>query len=750
MVTLSSEQGYSLATVLAVAGAAILLTGLFYYRAFRMLRPRQWQVLLALRVAAILLVLWLLFQPAVSFQREIVSKPPLVFLLDTSASMSIADDASGVSRFEQARAQLESWCEQLQGDFGLHVIAFAERAFPLGDLKQLAALSPTGKATSLTAAMLAAASQVPRQERPVAILLSDGIHNAARNPADVAAKLGMVVHTVGVGASLRSNLAYRDLQLTGIDCPERLMIHNKARITGLVEGVGLAAGRVIRIVLEEDGKPIQETELALDDLEGSQKVQFEFIPAVKGRRQYTVRAVPVEDEAITENNYRSAVAMVIEPAIRVLYIEGTLREEYGAIVQRFLSKDPDLEFCALVQTRPNVFLRRTNIEGLELNNIPSDAETLGRFDVFLLGDLDSSYLKPGQQELIVQRVRDGAGLLMLGGSHYALGPGGYATTPIGQILPVVLGPREIGQVDEPFLPLLTPEGARHPIFANIAEFFPTEAGRARRSGLPELEGCTRVERLRPGATALAIHPTDPAKMPVLAVQPVGKGRVAVFSGDTTRKWQQGPRVLGQDSPFLRFWGQMVRWLAGRSGPVEAKASLSAATDKGFYDPEEPIRITAVVRDEQGEGTSQADLKAKVQGPGLVDEIALAPAPGPAGHYEGLLVPKLPGRYEITVEARIGQVALTSEKLVAEAGRVNLEFEKLDMDEKTLSRIAAATGGRYFHLSAASALISQLDPTQRQKHEALKTPLYRPSGVFWALFVAVVTAEWFLRRRFLLR
>jgi len=32
-------------------------------------------------------------------------------------------------------------------------------------------------------------------------------------------------------------------------------------------------------------------------------------------------------------------------------------------------------------------------------------------------------------------------------------------------------------------------------------------------------------------------------MPALAVQPLGRGRTAVFTADTTRKWQQGPRAL---------------------------------------------------------------------------------------------------------------------------------------------------------------------------------------------------------------
>ena len=48
-----------------------------------------------------------------------------------------------------------------------------------------------------------------------------------------------------------------------------------------------------------------------------------------------------------------------------------------------------------------------------------------------------------------------------------------------------------------------------------------------------------------------------------------EGRSAVFCGDTTRKWQQGPRALDQESPFLQFWGQMIRWAAGRASDVEA-------------------------------------------------------------------------------------------------------------------------------------------------------------------------------------
>ena len=97
----------------------------------------------------------------------------------------------------------------------------------------------------------------------------------------------------------------------------------------------------------------------MDTSKGAQEVVFDFRPTIKGRHIYKVRVPPLAKEKIVENNQRTAMSMVVEPGIHVLYLEGTLRAEDGALVNRFLAKDPDLEFCALVQTRANLFLKRT-------------------------------------------------------------------------------------------------------------------------------------------------------------------------------------------------------------------------------------------------------------------------------------------------------------------------------------------------------------------------------------------------------
>lgn len=753
MLHLTLQHGHDLSTMLAVAALSLGAIWYFYRQTFHWLPAARWWSLFAARAVAVVIVVLLLFRPVCHWEREVVEKRTLVFTVDTSASMSVADDSSSTPRYEQARHRVLDWWMRLRKDFDLKLIAFSDSARVLKSPDELAAIEPKGPATSLARALQLASKQARGSKVEAVILISDGQHNAAGKPVRVASSLGTVVHTVGVGSSLRDSSTWRDVRLTDVVCPEQLTLKNKARVMAYVDAVGCES-RLVKVVLEEDDKTIAENELVLDATEGAQEVALEFTPETKGLHRYQARVQVLSDEKIRENNHRGTTAWVGDARLRVLYIEGTLRAEYGALVGMFLSKDPNIEFCSLVQTRPNVFAQRSNIEKLNLHSIPDTAEALQGFNVFLLGDIDSAAFKPKQLELLRQRISEGAGLLMMGGYH-SLGPGGYAGGPLEEVLPVFLGGREIGQVTEPVLLELTADGRRHPVFAGIAGFFPNEAGAVEITGLPPLEGCVRVERPRPAATVLAVHPSETtggAKLPILTVQPYGKGRAAVFTGDTTRNWQQTLKALDQQSPFIRFWGQTVRWLAGRAEDISGEANILANADRAYYEPDSNIVLSALVRDKEGEGSAQADVSARVMSQANVEatsRVTLTPAPGPLGHYRAEIEGLSPGHYEILVSAKLGEQELKAEALPIEVGRANLEFDRLELNEALLTAIAIESSGRYAHLTTADRLIESLEQKQQKRHVELEVPLFWPPA-FWVLFVVALSTEWTLRRRYQLK
>ncbi|MFW6170428.1 MAG: glutamine amidotransferase [Planctomycetota bacterium] len=743
--------GFASLVLMALAVVVVVLTTLFYRQAYAALSSWQWKVLYGLRLLAIGIVLLLLLRPVLSFQQEVQRPKTVVFAVDNSASMGISDTAQEGTRWEQACDQVQQLWPELHDIYDLRLVAFSDRSQHLESPSKLGGVQAEGSATSLSRGLLSAERSASGKSTEAVVLFSDGIQNTAGSPVAIARRLGTRVITIGTGDPRHDRSMRRDIRVTDVDCPDRMAVENKTRVTGFVEARGMP-GRLIRVQLLEDEKPVSERELVLDDIEGAQEVVFEFVPKEKGLHTYTVKVPHLADEKIPRNNTRSTSALVQDARIRVLYLEGTLRSEYGALVGRFLSKDPNIEFCALVQTRPNQFVRRTNIDGLELDRIPDDSDTLESFDVILVGDLSAAYLPEARARMIHDRVNDGAGFMMIGGYH-SLGPGGYTGTRIEQLLPVRLGGEEVGQATDPFQPQLTGGGRTHPIFANIAEFFAAADDNALKADLPPLDGCVKVAAARPGASVLLVHPelaVAESSMVVMAVQRVGEGRTAVFTADTTRKWHQALRMRDQKTPFLRFWGQTIRWLAGRNETMAAEAGIVATTDKSYYTPEAEVTVSATVRGEDGAAAAQADVTATIEGPGVsAAPLSLAAKAGPAGHYAAAFRPSRPGRYTISVTARVGDRDLAADELEIDVGRPSLEFDRLDLDQATLVNIANETGGQYMHVSLADRLATLLKERYERQRVRREVSLAWPP-VMWVLFVATVTCEWLLRRRYQLR
>ena len=242
----------------------------------------------------------------------------------------------------------------------------------------------------------------------------------------------------------------------------------------------------------------------------------------------------------------------------------------------------------------------------------------------------------------------------------------------------------------------------------------------------------RVSGARPGALVLA----DSSER---GHQAAGPGRPARRQGthrglhrrhdaelaagaESPRPGVAVPAVLGPDDPLA---GQPHAGREGRGrhhGPDRQGVLRAGLADH---------RLRRRPQSRKGRGPTRPRSTAQVKTPGgTTDAVTLAPIAGSAGSYQGTFEPKRPGTYEISVEATLGSKVLRAEKTTAEVGRPNLEFDRLDLDDQTLARIAGATGGRYLHISTADPLIGELDRKERRRHVSLEQPLYFP-GAFWA-------------------
>ena len=157
-------------------------------------------------------------------------------------------------------------------------------------------------------------------------------------------------------------------------------------------------------------------------------------------------------------------------------------------------------------------------------------------------------------------------------------------------------------------------------------------GRPRRGQLPPIRGNVVVEKPKAGASVLLTHARRPgpdgSPQIVLAVQNYGKGRSAAFTADTTYLWYLPLRGMGQESPYNRFWGQLVRWLAGadvkrrQQGP-----GLEAMLNRSVYELGDALSVKAAVRDERGDATRYASGEDGTAAGGLCGGPAGRSGPG---------------------------------------------------------------------------------------------------------------------------
>jgi uncharacterized membrane protein len=759
---LALDSGYSWWLCLALAALAAGAVIFFYRRAAGAADRYSLAAMIALRVALVLLVLAVLFRPALRYETGKTERQALLVCLDRSRSMSISDAPGLPARFDRARGALagrSGALQELAADFDVRLWVFDGAPRKLAGEKDLRAETAGGEATNLSAALAGAAADLQGERLAGALLLTDGQDNSGQDPVPEIKKLGFPVYPAGAGTRLSENQDFRDIAVNSVETGRFAAVDNVCEVRAYLDAVGYR-GRVepVSLVVEDgQGEPEKaRAELVLDGRKGDQEVVLRFTPSKAGSFKARVVAKLDPDERIAENNVQEFLLNVTEPRIRVLYVEGRVRSEYG-FLRRNWALDPTVEVTGFYRVRPGVFIEQApggaTRAGAAGKFFPESYDEARRFNVFVLGDLERGSLSDAQLGALGKAVSEGAGLLCLSGQA-SFGAGGWAGSALAELLPVDLAPSETRTATFPMQ--LTAAGRAHPVFTGCEDFFAAgDAGK-----LPKLEFINFVGAAKPGAEVLAVAPElkDPAGKPrtVLAVQRYGKGRSAVFTAGPTWKWEL-LRGQGRATPYAKFWGQLVRWLASEEVKRQSEsAGVTAHIDKNLYGPGEKVRLWAEARGEGGRLAPNARVEAAVSGgaggagAAAGGKILLAPVAESAGQFETAWTPPGPGNYRLTVAAAEAGKALGEVTLEFRVGKPNLEFEKLDLDDRLLRRLADETRGRYFDLAGLDELVGALTGEVRASRTAREVRLYPETnlkGVLAALvFLAAAAAEWLIRKR----
>jgi hypothetical protein len=731
---IGSSAGSALLWTTATAAGVVLLV-LIYLGIFRRSGGRRlaW-LLLALRAAG-LAALWLMIaKPTWTGAEEKTDPGRVAVILDNSISMSLSD-SSGKERYRQAREALEQ-IKKGSTDRGLVVDVFDINGNLLAEVPN----EPKAERTDLARAVSEVLARSRSKPLSGVIILSDGADNSGRTDFRDLNDSPVPVFAAGFLQELDTTML--DLAVRKLQAPQRVMVNNDLSVDVPVTKTGPATKAVVSLKCGGEVVATQEIDFPAGPTEQAKTVTLKFKPRQAGSFVYTAGVATPEGAELTEplliNNAATFSLQVDGEPMRVLYLEGAMRYEFKFLKAR-LEDDPDVTLATV--------LRRVNPEAgtLRPGGDVLTPDRLKNTDIVILGDMEGRFVSNAETAALLKWL-DGKNraLLVLGG-YASFGPDGWRTTPLAAALPVVPADAEPFQHEGPFVPALTDEGKRHPAFVFTGDHVKDEE---HWNETARLDGVSVVQRAKPGATVLAVHPDfkvgdNPAV--AMAYQNYGGGKVMTILADTTWKWSRTPRLVGRsDTLYARFWSQTVRWLAGR-GLDENRPLLTVSTDRAGSEAGKPIIVKVTRQPRADVDFGKAELVAEAKGPAGQVKLPLGAGSANPDEFTALFTPPDGGRYEITARLSADGTLLANQSAEVLVQGSALELADPRANPKPLEAIAAATGGVYVDMPEAGSLVEKL-PKKERRRVTLERREYWNSPLLFVVFLGAVTGEWVLRRR----
>ncbi|MBI3949796.1 MAG: VWA domain-containing protein [Acidobacteria bacterium] len=710
-----------------------LLAGVswLYFRMTPALPLKTKTGLASIRLGIFGLILFCLLQPVMRIPTVVPQRSFVAVLVDDSQSMGIADEADG-RRLDVVRkllAQDNRFHQQLEEKFKVRRYAFSSVPTRAETVSELTA---SGDGTNLAAAIEMAMSDLQSLPLSAIVVMSDGASNIPSDFSPLINKLKanrVPLYVLGLG---REELEH-DIELVKVDAPRTILQGSSISATLMLRG---HQARRVRVNVLEDQRVVKSQTVELRSDGEAQAVPVEFTPTGSGLKHYVFAVEPSPGELINENNQRDLVVMVRDEHPKILYVEGEPRWEYGKL-RMALRDEKNVILSSLLRTAKNKYYR----QGIEtpdelVKGFPQTREELFAYKGVVFGSVEASFFSFDQLKNMEAFVAErGGGFLMLGGRH-AFSMGGYATTPIADLLPVTLTEAAANPTSVTVKPTLTLNGKLHPITQLSDE---PGAGTQMWEKLPALTVPEPLTRIKPGAVVL-LEGRSARNQPLalLAYQRYGRGRSLAFTAADSWRWQM--QMPSENQSHERFWKQLLRYLVNASPD-----QVMVTTDSDASNISDPVRIRAEVNSRAFIPITDATVAARIGLPGGKQEEIPLQWTEEKGAYVGQIVARENGVHTIEVVARKGDETIGVAQAGFIVGDLNREYYDAQQHAEFLRHLTEETGGRYYTSKTAERLPEEITYLDNQSAMRVTKELW-DMPINFLLLIGLVSAEWLLRRR----
>lgn len=429
-------------------------------------------------------------------------------------------------------------------------LAAAIAARPNTELRRIRVGDGEGdEGTRLMSALAQALAQEPRGRVAGIIALSDGqVHDLDRAP-DLPAPMHLL---------LSGRASDWDRRLIVRNAPAFAIIGEPVTLTLRIEDRGAAprAGGAVQLDISVDGDEAQRFTVPLGrDIEVPVTLKH-------GGRNVIRFSVPVAEGEITDRNNSALIQMNgVRDRLRVLLVTGAPHQ--GTRTWRNLLKsDASVDLVHFTILRPPEKQDGVPVEELSLIAFPTRElflEKINDFDLIIFdrykrrGILPALYLGN-----VAEYVRNGGAVLVAAGPDFASADSIWRS-PLGEVLPARPSARVI---ERKYRPAVTDIGARHPVTEGLP-------------GSDQWGSWLRQIEVEPERGDVVMAGVD--GRPLLILDRVGEGRVALLASDQAWLWNRGYEGGGPQLELLR---RLAHWMM-KEPELEEEALQAAASGQNM-------------------------------------------------------------------------------------------------------------------------------------------------------------------------
>ncbi|MFV2051847.1 hypothetical protein [Aliiroseovarius sp. YM-037] len=396
------------------------------------------------------------------------------------------------------------------------------------------------RGTLLMGALSAALADIPRDRLAGVIVLSDGqIHDA-----EFAPNLPAPLHTLLTGRAQDW-----DRRLVVENAPAFAIIGEPVTLTVRIDDLGAAPedNAVAAMQISVDGAPPQTVNVPV-----GQPMELPLTLPHGGMNTLQFTTAEMDGELTDRNNAAVVQINGVRDRLRVLLVSG--EPHPGERTWRNLLKsDSAVDLVHFTILRPPEKNDGVPVNELSLIAFPTRELFLDKIDEFDLIIFDRYKLRGLLPGIYLENVRDyvdgGGAVLLATGPDFASADS-LAHSALAEILPARPTARVI---ESPFKPRLSEVGNRHPVTEGLEEFAPVAE---EEDGAPGWGRWFRMAELRAAERGQVVM-TGIDDLPLLVLDRVGEGRIALLGSDHSWLWTRGFEGGGPQLELLR---RLAHWM----------------------------------------------------------------------------------------------------------------------------------------------------------------------------------------------